>query len=87
MKLTQKSIFKLKEEILAEFYKDRNPEALGKIAGLGVDLITMVCAITADNEKKAFEGVDIAMNDCKKRLHIMYAVLDAAKEGQPNVKN
>jgi hypothetical protein len=87
MKLSEKNIRKLKQSFADEILKNKNSEDLARLGGLGVDLITMVCSITADTEKKAIEGVDVAMRDCKKRIHVLFAALGHLKGEQYNVKN
>jgi hypothetical protein len=87
MKLSEKNIRKLKQSFADEILKNKNSEDLARLSGLGVDLITMVCAITANTEKKAIEGIDVAMLDCKKKIHVLFAALGHLKGEFHNVKN
>ena len=87
MKLSEKNLRKLREEICLEIYSKKDRDDVARLAVFAVDVLTLVCAITADNEKDAYEGVDIAVKDCKKRLHILYGAYEYAKKGETNVKN
>ena len=87
MKITEKGLRKLKIEISNELIKNKDAEEVARLGGFAVELLTMVCAITAPDEKTAMEGLDIATLDCKKRLHIMYGILDNIKGNPNHVKN